>query len=61
MQGSNLGQFASPLLVAAVVVQAPLGALDWNRMLGLLWVSGGLIVAGGLWLRVIERRALAGA
>ncbi len=55
MQGSNLGQFVSPLLVAAVVVQAA-GALDWNRMLGLLLVSGTLIVAGGLWLRAIESR-----
>lgn len=56
MQGSNLGQFASPLLVAAVVVQAPLGTLDWNRMLGLMVASAILIVAGGLWLRAIERR-----
>ncbi len=56
MQGSNLGQFVSPLLVAAVVVQAPLGALDWNRMLGLLLASGAAIVAGGLWLRSIEAR-----
>ena len=56
MQGSNLGQFVSPLLVAAVVVQAPLGALDWNRMLGLLLASGAAVVAGGLWLRSIEAR-----
>jgi MFS family permease len=60
MQGSNLGQFASPLLVAAVVVQAPQAALDWTRMLGLLLASGTLVVAGGLWLRAIEARVLAG-
>jgi MFS family permease len=58
MQGSNLGQFVSPLLVAAVVVQAPLGAPDWSRMLGLLLASGVLIVAGGLWLRTIERHTV---
>ena len=56
MQGSNLGQFVSPLLVAAVVVTHAPAALDWGRMLGLLLASGGLIVAGGLWLRSIERR-----
>ena len=58
MQGSNLGQFASPLLVVAVVVQAPQATLDWTRMLGLLMASGTLIVAGGLWLRAIEARVL---
>jgi MFS family permease len=56
MQGSNLGQFVSPLLVAAVV-QGPRATLEWTRMLGLLLTSGALIVAGGLWLRMIERRA----
>ena len=57
MQGSNVGQFVSPLLVAAVVVQAPAGTLDWNRMRGLLLVSGLALVVGGWALRVIERRA----
>lgn len=57
MQGSNLGQFVSPLLVAAVVAHGSNGTLEWTRMLGLLLVSGTLIIAGGLWLRLIERRA----
>ena len=56
MQGSNLGQFVSPLLVAAVVVQAQTSTLDWSRMLSLMLASGLAIIGGGLWLRVIEKR-----
>ena len=56
MQGSNLGQFLSPLLVAAVVARSTQGAPDWGRMLYLLLASGVLMVAGGQWLRHIERR-----
>ena len=56
MQGSNFGQFVSPLLVAAVVAHAPGAALDWSRMLFLLWASGALIVVLGVWLRRIEAR-----
>jgi MFS family permease len=60
MQGSNLGQFISPLVVTAVVAHVPGAALDWQRMFGVLAVSAGLIVLGGLWLRRIEA-GLAGA
>lgn len=55
MQGSNLGQFVSPLLVAAAVAHTAQGPADWTRMLGLLLASGTMIIAGGLWLRAIER------
>jgi MFS family permease len=54
-QGSNMGQFASPLLVTAVV-----GAnLAWDRMLVLLMASAAIIFAAGLLIRVIESRIAA--
>lgn len=51
-QGSNLGQFVSPPLVTAVVGSQ----LAWDRMLLLLLATSAIIVAGGLALRVVERR-----
>lgn len=51
-QGSNLGQFVSPPLVTAVVGSQ----MAWDRMLVLLLSTSAIIVAGGLVLRVIERR-----
>ena len=56
MQGSNIGQFMSPLLVIAAVTQATNGTADWSRMWGLMLASGTLIIAGGQWLHKIERR-----
>jgi MFS transporter, CP family, cyanate transporter len=51
-QGSNMGQFASPLLVTAVV-----GAgLAWDRMLVLLLASAAIIFIAGLFIRAIEAR-----
>jgi len=51
-QGSNLGQFVSPLIVTALV-----GAnLAWDRMLYLLLATSAIIFASGLVIRVIERR-----
>jgi len=51
-QGTNVGQFASPFVVSAVV-----GAgLTWGRMVPLFWLSGLLIIASGLLIRRIERR-----
>lgn len=50
-QGSNLGQFASPLLVTAVVGVG----MAWDRMLVLLLITSALIVASGLVIRAIER------
>ncbi|MBL8377763.1 MAG: MFS transporter [Burkholderiales bacterium] len=54
IQGSNIGQFVSPLVVAAAVAQAG-GTLDWQRMLGLLVVSAGLIIICGVMIRRVER------
>ncbi|MDH5539574.1 MAG: hypothetical protein OEY03_09230, partial [Rhizobacter sp.] len=59
MQGSNLGQFLSPLLVATVVSRVPHGTLDWSRMLYLLMASALLIIACGQWLRRIELHLVA--
>jgi MFS family permease len=58
MQGSNLGQFLSPLLVAAVVARGTPGALAWEGVRGLLLTCGSLVIVGGLWLRSIERSAI---
>lgn len=55
-QGSNMGQFVSPLLVTAVVGSVSGAALAWNNMLYLLLVSGALISVAGLMVRRIERR-----
>ncbi len=51
-QGSNLGQFASPLLVTALVG----ASLAWDRMLYLLLATSAIIFVSGLVIRVIERR-----
>ena len=51
-QGSNMGQFLSPLLVTAIVG----ASLAWDRMLYLLLATSAVIVAAGLALRIIERR-----
>lgn len=51
-QGSNMGQFLSPLLVTAIVG----ASLAWDRMLYLLLATSAVIVASGLAIRVIERR-----
>lgn len=51
-QGSNMGQFASPLLVTAVVGTA----LAWNNMLLLLLATSAIIIASGLMIRRIEAR-----
>ncbi|MBL8382081.1 MAG: MFS transporter [Burkholderiales bacterium] len=51
-QGSNLGQFASPLLVTAVVG----AALAWDRMLYLLLASSVVIFVSGLAIRIVEAR-----
>ena len=56
MQGSNVGQFVSPLLVTAAVAQAGSAALDWHRMLGLMLASSAVIVVCGQVIRRIERR-----
>lgn len=50
-QGSNLGQFVSPLIVTALV-----GAnLAWDRMLYLLLTTSAIIFVSGLAIHVIER------
>jgi len=51
-QGSNMGQFVSPLLVTAVVGTA----LAWNNMLLLLLATSAIIIASGLMIRRIEER-----
>ena len=51
-QGSNMGQFISPLLVTSIVG----AALAWNNMLYLLLATSAIIVASGLMIRVTERR-----
>ena len=51
-QGSNIGQFISPLLVTAAVG----ASLAWNNMLYLLLVTSALIIASGLMIGRIERR-----
>lgn len=56
MQGSNVGQFVSPLLVTAAVAQAGSAALDWHRMLGLMLATSAAIVVCGQVIRRIERR-----
>ena len=55
-QGSNLGQFISPPLVAAVVSQTAGVALAWNNMLYLLLVTSAIIVVSGLMIRRVETR-----
>ena len=51
-QGSNLGQFVSPLVVTALVG----ASLAWDRMLYLLLATSVIIFISGLVIRVIERR-----
>ncbi len=51
-QGSNMGQFVSPLIVTALVG----ASLAWDRMLYLLLATSAIIFASGLVIRVIERR-----
>ena len=72
-QGSNMGQFVSPLLVTAVVggtvgnsvasaaTSTQGGALAWNNMLWLLLATSAIIVVSGLMVRHVERRMLGGA
>ncbi len=54
-QGSNTGQFISPLLVTAAVGTA----LAWNNMLYLLLVTSAIIIVSGLMICRIERRMAA--
>ena len=51
-QGSNMGQFVSPLVVTALVGVS----LAWERMLYLLLATSAIIFLSGLVIRVIERR-----
>ena len=51
-QGSNIGQFISPLLVTAAVGTA----LAWHNMLYLLLATSALIIVSGLVIRRIEQR-----
>ncbi len=51
-QGSNLGQFISPLLVTSIVGVG----LAWNNMLALLLGTSAIIIVAGLVLRRIEQR-----
>ncbi len=56
-QGSNIGQFISPLLVTAAV-----GAtLAWNNMLYLLLATSTVIIVSGWMIGRIERRMAAAA
>ena len=50
-QGSNIGQFISPLLVTAAVGTA----LAWHNMLYLLLATSALIIVSGLVIRRIEQ------
>jgi MFS family permease len=56
MQGSNMGQFVSPLIVTAVVAGAG-GTLDWEKMFGLMVASAALIMVCGVMIRRLERGA----
>ena len=58
-QGSNMGQFISPPLVAAAVSQMAGGALAWNNMLFLLLATSAIIVVSGLMIRRVEARMAA--
>ena len=58
-QGSNMGQFISPLLVTAAVSQAAGAAPAWNNMLYLLLTSSAIIFVSGLMIRSIEARMVA--
>ena len=51
-QGSNMGQFVSPLVVTALVGVS----LAWERMLYLLLATSAIIFLSGLVIRLIERR-----
>jgi MFS family permease len=51
-QGSNIGQFTSPLVVSATVGVG----LAWDRMLLLFWVGGALIITSGWVIRRMEHR-----
>ncbi len=51
-QGSNMGQFVSPLVVTALVG----ASLAWDHMLYLLLATSAIIFLSGLTIRVIERR-----
>ena len=55
VQGSNVGQFASPLLVTAVVAHGAGAALDWGRMFYVVTGAALVIIASGLMIRRIER------
>lgn len=57
-QGSNMGQFVSPLLVTAIVGGVSGAALAWNNMLYLLLATGAMIAVAGLMVRRIERRMM---
>ena len=58
-QGSNLGQFASPLLVTAAVGSVTGAALAWNNMLYLLCATSLIIIVSGWRVRGIEARMTA--
>jgi len=51
-QGTQVGQWVSPFVVSAVVGNA----LAWDRLQGLFWISGALVIASGLRIRQIEQR-----
>lgn len=55
VQGSNIGQFASPLLVTAVVSGVAGAALDWGRLSYVVAGAALAIIASGLMIRRIER------
>ena len=55
-QGSNMGQFVSPLMVTAVVGSVAGPALAWNNMLYLLFATSAIIIVSGLMVRRIEAR-----
>ena len=58
-QGSNLGQFVSPLLVTAAVGSVTGAALAWNNMLYLLCATSLIIIVSGWRVRGIEARMTA--
>ena len=55
-QGSNMGQFVSPLLVTAVVGSVAGSVPAWNNMLTLLLATSAIIIASGLMVRRLEAR-----
>ena len=58
-QGSNMGQFVSPLLVTAVVGSVAGSVPAWNNMLYLLLATSAIIIVSGQMVRIIEARLLA--